>query len=213
MKTLLINSHPLFADGEHFSAKLQQLFLAKFQTAFPDEQVEILNLYEQDIPRIEADGLFAVWNKQRSGEAMTAAEAQIAQTSRQLLDTFKAHHRIVLVSPLHNFNVASRMKDYIDNLMIARETFRYVSGGSVGLMTDDYKMLLLFASGSIYTNNDRYTIMDFAPRYLEGIFKEMMGFDAFYAVRAEGTAVLPAEEVLAKATADLDKAFAAFYAA
>ncbi|VED63897.1 NAD(P)H-dependent oxidoreductase [Staphylococcus delphini] len=35
-------------------------------------------------------------------------------------------------SPLHNFNVTSRLKDYIDNILIARQTFKYTSDGSVG---------------------------------------------------------------------------------
>lgn len=43
-----------------------------------------------------------------------------------------AHHRIVIISPLHNFNVTSRLKDYIDNILIARQTFKYTSDGSVG---------------------------------------------------------------------------------
>ncbi len=34
-------------------------------------------------------------------------------------------------------------------------------------MTDDYKVLLLQASGSIYTNQDRYTPLEFSRFYLE----------------------------------------------
>lgn len=104
------------------------------------------------------------------------------------------------------------MKDYIDNILIARETFKYTENGSVGLMSDDYQVLLLLASGSVYTNRDRYTALDFAPNYIRGIFQEeIMGFDAFHLVRAQGTSVRSREEVLAEADADLEKAFPAFY--
>ncbi|MDO5617067.1 MAG: NAD(P)H-dependent oxidoreductase [Cruoricaptor ignavus] len=212
MNTLLINAHPLYKDEGSFSGQLQALFIEKFRTAFPTSNLEFLNLYEQNIPRIEENELFAIWNKQRQNELLTAEEEKKAQVSRQLLETFKAHHRIVIVSPLHNFNITSRMKDYIDNIMIARETFRYTENGSVGLMTDNYKAMFLLSSGSVYTNNDRYTTMDFAPRYLQGIFKEMMGFNEFYIVRAEGTSILPKEEVLAKATSSLYETFTEFYA-
>ncbi|MGX0277930.1 FMN-dependent NADH-azoreductase [Staphylococcus haemolyticus] len=41
-----------------------------------------------------------------------------------LLNQFKANHLIVILIPLHNFNITSRLKDYIDNIMIARETFK-----------------------------------------------------------------------------------------
>ena len=96
-----------------------------------------------------------------------------------LLNQFKANHRIVILTPLHNFNITSRLKDYIDNIMIARETFKYTEDGSVGLMTDDYKALLLQASGGVYTNDDRYTPLEFSYYYLKEMFKEIMGFDEF----------------------------------
>ncbi|KLD61079.1 FMN-dependent NADH-azoreductase, partial [Lactiplantibacillus plantarum] len=88
--------------------------------------------------------------------------------------------------PLHNFNVPARLKDYIDNILVARETFRYTENGSVGLMTDNYRVMLLQASGSIYTRNDRYTPMEFSRLYLDKMFTEIMGFDRFEIVRAQG---------------------------
>ena len=99
----------------------------------------------------------------------------------------------------------------MDNIMLARETFKYTKEGSVGLMTDNYKALLLQASGSIYTNDDRYTPLDFSYRYLKEMFENIMGFDKFYVVRAEGTAILPEEEVMQKASQNLDIAFEEFY--
>lgn len=102
------------------------------------------------------------------------------------------------------------MKDYIDNILIARETFKYTENSSIGLMTDDYQVLLLLTSGSIYTNQDRYTTLDFAPNYIRGIFQEIMGFDAFYLIRAQGTAVRSKEEILAETDTTLNKAFLGF---
>ncbi len=132
MKTLIINAQPDFLNDTHFSVRLQQLFLKQFSERFPNEAPAILNLYDHEIPRIETEQLLAVWNKQQAGDELTVDEAKIAETSNQLLSQFKAHHRIVIVSPLHNFNVTSRMKDYIDNILIARETFKYTETGSVG---------------------------------------------------------------------------------
>lgn len=157
MKTLIINTHPDFTNEEHYSIKLQKLSMEKFQEHFPAEQLTLLNLYDIEVPRIEKGQLMDVWQKQIAGESLSVTEQAVADQSAHLLAQFKKHHRIVIVAPLHNFNVTSRMKDYIDNIMIARETFKYTEDGSVGLMTDDYRVLLLQASGSIYTNHDRYT--------------------------------------------------------
>lgn len=194
MKTLLINSHPEFNKKTTYSSKLQDLFLGKFHEQFDPNQITTINLYDMDIPRVEQGQLLTIWEKKRVGEILTQGEKKIDETSVALLKQFKDHHRIVIVSPLHNFNVTSRLKDYLDNILIARETFKYTETGSVGLMVDDYKMLFLQASGGIYTNNDRYTNLDFSYKYLKEVFEEIMGFSRVGIVRAQGTNLLLKEE-------------------
>ena len=212
MKTLIINTHPDFTNEEHYSIKLQKLFMEKFQERFPADQLTLLNLYDIEVPRIEKGQLMDVWQKQIAGEPLSATEQAVADQSAHLLTQFKEHHRIVIVAPLHNFNVTSRMKDYMDNIMIARETFKYTEDGSVGLMTDNYRVLLLQASGSIYTNHDRYTHLEFSHFYLQKMFEEIMGFDQFSIVRAQGTSVITPQAVWANVPADMQKAFDQFYA-
>lgn len=211
MQTLIINAHPDFKNDYSFSSKLQQLFLKEFSKHFPEEKPTVLNLYDQPIPRIETDQLLGIWNKQREGLELNSFEKEIYSTSANLLTQFKEHHRIVIVSPLHNFNITSRMKDYLDNILIARETFKYTEDGSVGLMTDDYNVLLLQASGSIYTLNDRYTPLEFSHYYLKEMFQEIMGFNKFDIVRAQGTAVLDSEAILKTAESEMTEAVTNFY--
>lgn len=177
--------------------------------------VDLLNLYEETIPQLKTDELLGIWEKQANNIELTAKEAELYQVNQRLLEQFKSHHRIVIVSPLHNFNVTSKMKDYIDNILVAHETFKYTPEGSVGLMTDNYKVMLLQASGSIYTNNDRYTPLEFSRMYLQGIFEELMGFDKFSIVRAQGlqTQGVDPEKALQQAYNDLDIEFDKFYKA
>lgn len=212
MQTLIINAHPDFTHRESYSNKLQTLFLEQFKERFPHEEPTILHLYGTEIPRIEKEQLLGIWDKQASEQTLTATEEKIAAASSALLAQFKAHHRIVIVSPVHNFNVTSRMKDYIDNILIARETFKYTEDGSVGLMTDDYRVLLLQASGSIFTNNDRYTPLEFSHHYLKEIFQNLMGFQQFYILRAQGTAILEQDAILQSASDDMTKTLDQFYA-
>lgn len=219
LKTLLINAHPDFNNLNHFSNQLQELFLANYKSQFSEDDLTIFNLYDLDgnLPRIEQNQLLKIWDKKAAGEKLSADELNIAQTSERLLKEFKEHHRLVIVTPLHNFNITSRLKDYIDNILIARETFKYLDSPdekgkvSTGLMTDDYRALLLFASGSVYSENNFYQDLDFAPQYLKMIFSEIMGFDTFEIVRAEDTATLAKNEILDKAKENLDKALKNFY--
>lgn len=211
MKTLVINAHPDYKNQSHFSAQLQDLFLKKYNEKYDSQELTVLNIYETQIPKIEEGQLLDIWTKQAQSLELSQEESQIAGASLALLGQFKAHHRIVIVSPLHNFNITSKMKDYLDNILIARETFKYTEKGSVGLMMDNYKALLLLASGGIYTNDDRYKSLDFAPSYLRGMFQEIMGFDDFQLVRAQGTNILPEKEVMEQAVLDLETIFDDFY--
>ena len=211
MKTLIINAHPDFTRTDSYSAKLQQEFLVAFKKRFPENQLTYLTLYDTVIPKIEENQLLSIWVKQQKNERLSLAEKEIAKSSATLLAQFKAHHRIVIVSPLHNFNVPSRLKDYIDNILIARETFKYTETGSVGLMTDDYKLLYLQASGSVYTRNDRYTPLEFSHYFLKEMFTEIMGFEEFFIVRAQGTALYSQEEVLKRLPEEMDATVNQFY--
>nr|WP_125589190.1 NAD(P)H-dependent oxidoreductase [Companilactobacillus jidongensis] len=187
MKTLIINAQPDFRNDAHYSMKLQQAFLQKFKTEFPDQTVDLINLYNMEIPQLTTEQLLGIWEKQAAHITLSEEENRIFQINQNLIHQFKEHHRIVIVSPLHNFNVTSKMKDYIDNVLVAHETFKYTATGSVGLMTDDYKVMLLQASGSIYTNNDRYTPLEFSRMYLQGIFENLMGFYKSQIVKSSAT--------------------------
>ena len=212
-KTLIINAHPDFRNAAHYSVQLEQTFLQLFQTRFPNYTVDVLNLYDTVIPQATVPELLGIWEKQAQHVNLSIEEQRLFAIKQQLLQQFKAHHRIVIAMPLHNFNVPARLKDYIDNILVARETFRYTENGSVGLMTDNYRVMLLQASGSIYTRNDRYTPMEFSRLYLDKMFTEIMGFDRFEIVRAQGlqTNGVAVSQALKQAKMDLKAAFERFY--
>ena len=83
---------------------------------------------------------------------------------------------------MHNFNVPSKLKDYIDNILIARETFQYTEKGSEGLLTDGRSLLVIQASDAIYTNNDWYTEVEYSHKYL----KSMFNFMGLWIIRSSG---------------------------
>ncbi|HBY89306.1 MAG: FMN-dependent NADH-azoreductase [Ruoffia tabacinasalis] len=212
-KTLLINSHPNWTNENTYSSKLQKKFLALYKERFGDENLTVINIYDTDIPKIEKNSLIDVWNKQQNNEILTESEKEVSLQSSSLLDEFKDHKRIVIVLPLHNFNIPSKLKDYLDNILIARETFKYTESGSVGLMSDDRNLLIIQSSGSIYTNNDRYSPLEFSYYYLKEMFENIMGFNETYIARAQGTTIQPIDEqqILSDAVNDLEDVFPKFY--
>ena len=107
--------------------------------------------------------------------------------------------------------VAQRTDELLNDFM---SFHRIVIEGLAGLMTDDRRVLLLQASGSIYTNNDRYSSFEFSRMYLDTVFTQVMGFDSFQIVRAQGTSksAWKAERDMPLALGKLDEEFTRFYA-
>lgn len=209
MKTLIINAHP-FMSQNSFSKVLFDEFCAKFLANFSQNDLEILTLKDEFIPRLDSD-MLGVFTK---SENLNEREIKIKNQMDKLMEQFLASKRIVIVMPMLNFNITSLFKDYMDNILIPQKTFKYVTGGSVPLLTDGRKVLLLQSSGAIYTANDRYTPLEFSHNYIKEMFINMMGFDSFKIIRTQGTAVSSVDKnkLIKTAKSELDAYFSEFYA-
>lgn len=202
MATLLINAHPK-PYSSSYTLKMQNYFIEQWQRLNPNEKMTIINLSEIDIPSLD-ESVLNLFSKQIAGLKLDDLEQSLMLRMKQILVQFKAHHRIVIAMPMHNFNITAKLKDYMDNILIARETFRYTENGSIGLMTDDRKIFLLQSSGGIYVENERYTPLEFSQMYLREMFTNIMGFNTFYIARAQGTALRSESDVLTEGFERID---------
>jgi len=204
-KTLIINAHPKIDDTSSVSVQVFNHFLKAYKQLIPDsEVVEQINLYSDLVPMIDKTVLSA-WEKQRKEQELTSQEQKVTERMSEILKQFKRANTYIIVLPLHNFNIPSKLKDYMDNIMIARETFKYTENGSVGLLKDGRRMLVIQASGSIYTNQDWYAEVDYSNKYLKSMFN-FLGIEDYQTIRAQGTALLDLNEVLQKAYKEAEEA-------
>ncbi|MFC3750187.1 FMN-dependent NADH-azoreductase [Paenibacillus sp. GCM10012306] len=204
-KLLIINAHPLVDSTTSFSLGVFKHFMKTYVEHKPNNEIiEQINLYEDEIPLIDKTVLGA-WEKYAKGEALTTQEKEVAGRMNEVLQQFKSANKYLIVHPLHNFNVPSKLKDYVDNIMIARETFKYTDTGSVGLLKDGRSMVVIQASGSIYTNDDWYTEVEYSHKYLKSMFN-FLGIEDFQTLRVQGTALLDKDEVLKKAFIEAEEA-------
>lgn len=211
MKTLIINAHPNFDSVTTYTSQLYQHLVNQYHKMNQENKLTTLTLYNDDIPTITKEFL-SMYMKLRTDMALTVVERSLYNRMQELLAQFKEHKRVIIFMPVHNFNIPAKLKDYIDNILVPRETYRYTEHGSVGLMKDGRKALLLQSSGSIYTNNDRYTPLEYGSFYLRSMFVEIMGFDDFQTIRAQGSDVQEADRhiILQTAFAEIDKALPQF---
>ena len=161
MQTLIINAHP---DPQNKTAYCTNRLVDCLTEKLPDATV--LNLYNEDIPELTAETL-PVFNGAYSGEGK---DAELSKGAQHFL--------------AHNFTVTSRLKDYLDNIIVPGQTFQYTREGPQGLM-GGHKVLLVQSSGSVYSTGPLAPWEQSYP-FLRTAFG-MLGFDSTDIVRAEGT--------------------------
>lgn len=173
MNILMINAHPDYLNAERGTNQLAAFTLAQLHESLPAAHIEQLALYapDADIPPITAATL--------NDPELTAAQQDRLITQWQRADV------IMIFMPLHNFNVVSGLKDYIDNILIANKTFKYTADGSVGLLDGKQRVAYIQTSGSDYEHDLRYVNADIAPHYMRTILN-FMGISKMDLIRAEG---------------------------
>lgn len=203
-KMLIINAHPKVDSTSSFSLNVLHHFLKTYKELNPSETIEQINLYSEEVPAVDQTVLSA-WDKLAKGEPITAEEQKVTSRMAEVLQQFKSANKYVIAMPLHNFNIPSKLKDYMDNIMIARETFKYTENGSVGLLKDGRSLIVIQGSGGVYTNNDWYTEVEYSHKYLKSMFN-FLGVEDYQIIRVQGTAVLNRDEILEKAYKEAEAA-------
>ncbi|RAR44238.1 FMN-dependent NADH-azoreductase [Paenibacillus sp. MDMC362] len=201
---LIINAHPRVESTTSVSLQVLQHFLEAYTTWNPAGAIEQIDLYRDSIPAID-HMILELRSKQGRGVPLNEEEHRLTDRMSAILQQFKAAWKYVIVMPMHNFNVPSKLKDYIDNILIARETFQYTEKGSEGLLTDGRSLLVIQASDAIYTNNDWYTEVEYSHKYLKSMFN-FMGVMDYQIIRAQGNAFFDRDQVLAQAFQEAEEA-------
>jgi len=202
-KLLVINAHPKVESDSSVSLLVLRHFLETYRKLNPEGPVEQIDLYRDQVPSIDRVFLSAQ-EKIKKNERLTEEEQLLTSRMSEILRQFKSAKKYVIAMPLHNFNVPSKLKDYIDNILIAKETFAYTDKGSVGLLNDGRNVLVIQSSDGIYTNQDWYTEVEYSHKFLKAMFN-FMGID-YQIIRAQGNYFLNRDEVLTKAFQEAEAA-------
>ncbi len=189
--------------SESFSTRLAGAFLDVYRQARPEDRIETLDLFQADIPPFYAPAAKAKYavlaGQTPRDEAEAAWKAVVAA-----IDHFKRFDKYVLSSPMWNFGIPYRLKQYIDVIVQPSLTFGYSpEKGYQGLVTGR-PMMLLLARGGVYRSGNPLETFDFQETYLRCIFG-FIGFTDIRAVAIQGTLQKKAEQV----EADMRQAIAA----
>ncbi len=170
---------------ESYSTRVAKAFLDSYRQARPEDRVEVLDLFQADIPPFhapQAKAKYAVAAGQVPRDEAEAAWQPVVRT----INHFREFDKYVLSSPMWNFGIPYRLKQYIDVIVQPSLTVAFSpEKGYMGLVTGKPLMLIL-ARGGVYSTGDPRETFDFQETYLRGIFG-FIGFTDIRTVTIQGT--------------------------
>jgi FMN-dependent NADH-azoreductase len=179
-KLLHIQASP--RGGQSTSLRVAEAFLAGYRKGHPGDAVETLDLFAADIPEFNAPAAAAKYQVMK-GEAQDEPAARVWRRVIKVIDHFKTADKIVISSPMWNFGIPYRLKQYIDVIVQPGLTFAYSRDrGYQGLVTGKPAMLIVSRGGAYPPDSP----MDMQKAYLEMILK-FIGFDDIRSIVIEPT--------------------------
>jgi len=175
---LIVESSP--RGLESASRKLTEKLRQRLRRQYPNASVIERDLAKNPIPHLDQQTLKALSTKDPS-EADSLKE--FAQLSDTLIDELQSSDLLVIASPMWNFGIPSSLKAWIDQVVRAGKTFRYVPDGVEGLAKGK-RAILALASGGVFTEGP-WMSWDLVEPYLRQVLG-FIGITDVQTVRAQG---------------------------
>lgn len=179
MKILQILAHPDYDNKNRISNLLAELGEEELRKRY--NNITTLNLYDPKcyIPVMDKH-MFNYDDKE-----LTKQEEADKTRQEELLNIWKKSDCVFIYMPLHNFNVVSKFKDFIDNIVIVNETFKCEIETMVGLDNTNKQVTFVITSGGKFDSHIQYVNLDFAVQYVRGVFS-VIGIDKVKIIRSQG---------------------------
>ena len=175
-------------------------FLDGYLRQNPDDEVHFLDLYRDNIQRIDADVLSG-WGRMLKGESfasLTTDEQRKVGRIWKHADQFIAADKYVFVTPMYNLGFPAELKMYIDAVCVVGKTFVYTATGPVGLLKNQSrKCLHIHSNGGFHFGKEE----DHSVPYLKSIMG-FMGIEDFEAIVVEGVDAIPDQAEAFKVAAE-----------
>lgn len=179
MKILQILAHPDYDNKNRISNLLAELGEEELRKKY--NNITTLNLYDPKcyIPVMDKH-MFNYDDKE-----LTKEEEADKIRQEELLNIWKNSDCVFIYMPLHNFNVVSKFKDFIDNIVIVNETFKCEIETMVGLDNTNKQVTFVITSGGEFDSHIQYVNLDFAVQYVRGVFS-VIGINKVKIIRSQG---------------------------
>lgn len=168
MKLLHIQASPM---GERsYSTRAAEAFLEEYRKKNPNDTIHTLDIWAEDLPPFDATAASGKYKVMR-GKPHSEEEARAWEAVRRMAEELKSFDKVVVSTPMWNFSIPYRLKQYLDIIIQPGLTFSYTpKEGYTGLVTGK-PLLLILARGGEYEEGTHAATFDYQKYYLDLIFR------------------------------------------
>jgi FMN-dependent NADH-azoreductase len=153
-------------------------FIESYCAAHPGDTVDMLDLWQTDLPEINGTMLDAAYAV-KHGQPHSPEQLHVWQAIVRIADHFKSADKYLVSLPMWNFSIPYKLKHYIDLLVHRGLTFSFTPAeGYKGLVTGK-PLVAIYARGGAYSPGSEAESWDQQSKYLKHIF----GFIGFTDIR------------------------------
>ncbi len=164
-------------------------FLNEYIKRNPKDEIHMLDLYRDNIQRVDADVMSGL-EKMRRGyhfAALTEDEQRKIGRIWRLTDQFIASDNCVIVTPMWNLGFPAEIRIYIDTICVVNKTYRYSPKGPEGLLKNQRrKCLLIYSTDGLGSGGEEAPCVS----YIRSVMK-FIGIENFDAITIHGDDALP----------------------
>jgi len=167
------------------SAMVADRFLARLKERYPALSVERLDVFDIDLPAFDQDAVAGRYHL-LAGNAFDPEQADAWRGLKKWTDQFLSFDSYLIATPMWNFGIPYRLKQYIDILTQPGLTFRNDSDGNVEGLAQGRRAIIVAASAMPFGSLPEIDGLDFQLAYLKA-WLGFIGVTNIGAVRVAGT--------------------------
>jgi FMN-dependent NADH-azoreductase len=166
-KLLHLNCSPRL-DSE--SSAGARAFLESFRQARPDWDIDVMNLWRDHLPEFQGYILEAKYARM-GGRAFTDSQRDAFAVAERILVRFALADRVLISTPMWNFSIPYRLKQWFDVIVQPGLAFRFDPAQGYLPLLKDRPTIVILASGGNYITGMNRGWTDMATPYLREVLR------------------------------------------
>ena len=142
-----------------------EVFVARFREARPSWDIDVMDIWHETLPEFDGDALEAKYAR-LSGRAFSEAQRNAFAEIERIAMRFALADRVLISTPMWNFGIPYRLKQWFDLIVQPGLTFRFDPAQGYFPLVKNRPTIVILASGSDYVTGMNRGRIDMATPYL-----------------------------------------------